>query len=250
MQRVRVLAAWASVAFAPAALAQVWDETANGGGDAGDLLATAQVCAGSGTLAAITGNNAAADVDMFKIQICDSANFTASTVGAVTWDTQLFLFDSEGMGVTHDDDNPGGGLQSIITGVFVPGPGVYYLAISKYNRDPVDAAGALIWANTPFGVERQPDGPGAANPVAGWSGAPTASNAYTINLTGVCYVSACGWTPPCFADYDGDGFITGDDATLYVIDFEGGNLCADVDGDGFLTGDDYTLWVTQFENGC
>ncbi len=60
----------------------------------------------------------------------------------------------------------------------------------------------------------------------------------------------CTWTPPCYADYDGDGFITGDDATLYVSDFESGNMCADVDGDGFLTGDDYTLWVTQFETGC
>ena len=121
MQSVRVLAALASVGIAPAAMAQVWDETANGGGDAGDLLATAQVCAGSGSLTAITGTNAAADVDMFKIQICDSANFTASTVGAVTRATQLFLFD-RGPGRHHDDDNPAAG-SSPSSPACRPGPG-------------------------------------------------------------------------------------------------------------------------------
>ncbi len=55
---------------------------------------------------------------------------------------------------------------------------------------------------------------------------------------------------PCPADYDGDGFISGDDMTLFVIDFEAGDLRADMDGDGFITGDDFGIFVTLFEVGC
>ncbi len=54
----------------------------------------------------------------------------------------------------------------------------------------------------------------------------------------------------CRADYDGDGFVTGDDFALFVTDFEAGNIRADIDGDGFITGDDFGLFVTLFEIGC
>ncbi len=37
---------------------------------------------------------------------------------------------------------------------------------------------------------------------------------------------------------------------IFANDFESGNLCADVDGDGFITGDDFTLFVIAFEIGC
>ncbi len=55
---------------------------------------------------------------------------------------------------------------------------------------------------------------------------------------------------PCPADMDGDGFVTGDDFTLFVTWFEGGDLRADFDGDGFITGDDFTAFVIAFETGC
>ncbi len=55
---------------------------------------------------------------------------------------------------------------------------------------------------------------------------------------------------PCPADLDGDGFVTGDDFTLFVDYFERGDLRADFDHDGFLTGDDFTLFVEAFELGC
>ncbi len=54
----------------------------------------------------------------------------------------------------------------------------------------------------------------------------------------------------CLGDLDGDGFITGDDFTLFVTWFETGDPRADMDGDGFLTGDDFTLYVSYFEAGC
>ncbi len=56
--------------------------------------------------------------------------------------------------------------------------------------------------------------------------------------------------PPCPADLDGDGFVTGDDFQLFVEWFEDGDLRADFDGDGFLSGDDFAAFVAAFEAGC
>lgn len=47
---------------------------------------------------------------MYKIRITDAANFSATTEGSTGTlsDTQLFLFDSNGNGVTMSDDTPAG----------------------------------------------------------------------------------------------------------------------------------------------
>jgi hypothetical protein len=200
------LSSIAVAALIVSAGAQTWDEFANGGGDAGDLPATAQVVLGSGPLTAITGNLGANDVDMYQIIICDPLNFEATTVGGATFDTQLWLFDLNGNGVLHNDDDPStpGVLQSrigvgagLVNGtipwstwqpVNLPA-GLYYIAISRYDRDPRNAANALIWNNAPFRQQRTPDGPGADNPVVtNWSGATAAGGAYTIFLQGACFV--------------------------------------------------------------
>lgn len=161
-------------------------------GDAPDVL-PGQATTGTGTMAGIRGTLTAADVDLYCIMITDPSTFRASTgSGGATFDTQLFLFDSTGRGVTMDDDDPGGGVQSTITGAFVTSPGTYYIAISQYNIDPVDANSALIWANTPFGVERAPDGPGAANPLSSWSGTAGSGGNYRIAITGATWCSGGG----------------------------------------------------------
>lgn len=185
-----LLAGAAVLAMSGAALGDVWNEV----GDAGDLLNTAQITIGTGSLDAINGDHGTSDVDLYCIRILDPGRFIATTTGGTSFDTQLFLFGADGRGVSHNDDNPNGGLQSRLTGQFVQAPGIYYLAISRYNRDPVDGAGALIWANSPFNVERAPDGPGAANPLAGWVNSNTAGGAYTIFLEGAgfCEVPAPG----------------------------------------------------------
>jgi hypothetical protein len=101
------LSSIAVAALMASAGAQTWDETANGGGDAGDLPATAQVVSGSGPLTAITGAiSSSTDVDMFQILICDPAAFKAWTTGALS-DTQLWLFDENGNALWHNDDRPG-----------------------------------------------------------------------------------------------------------------------------------------------
>src|SRR5262249_9800125 len=160
-----------------------------------------QFTVGEGPLMTITGNldghSAAQDfVDAYLIYISDPVNFRASTRNAVTaggvGDTRLFLFNGGRRGVTMDDDDPAGGsLQSVITGVYVPGPGYYTLAISGY--DTVPQGSGLIWNNAPSNVERSPDGPGASSGLSGWAyglaaGGPGPS--YQIDLQGATFFQA------------------------------------------------------------
>lgn len=167
--------------LATGAFAQVWTEQ----GDAPELL-PGQITVGNGALTRIDGNIGQDDADLYCIRVVNYQAFRASTVGLTGFDTQLFLFNANGMGVTHDDDDPGGGLQSTLTSQFLTSNGIYFLGISRYNRDP-QSAGGLIWANSPFNVERAPDGPGAGGALSSWTGTYAAAGAYSIALSGVEY---------------------------------------------------------------
>ncbi|HRI43881.1 MAG TPA: DVUA0089 family protein [Fimbriimonadaceae bacterium] len=168
-----------------AAFSQVWNEV----GDAIELP-PGQLTVGVGPLTNIVGEIAATnDRDLYCIYIDDYLNFRATTVNqpGTLADTQLFLFDANAMGVTYNDDDPGGGtLRSTLTSVFVPGNGFYMIAISGYNGDPVGPTGALIWNNTPFNTERAPDGPGAPGPLSGWTGT-SGTGTYDIWLRGATF---------------------------------------------------------------
>ena len=190
-------------------IAYAWNETTDGGGDAGELLATAQHISGSGPLGGIRGIINGNEADMYAIYICDHANFSASTVGGTSLDTQLWLFNSTGLGVSFDDDTSTS--QSTVTGQFLTSDGLYYLAVTEYNRDAHDAADNLIWNDGPFAVERQPDGPGAANRLDHWDTGGANGGGYLITLSGVCRGNpppACGT-----ADFNCDGDI-GTDADI------------------------------------
>ena len=223
-------------------------------GDTGDLPATAQQVAGAaGTVSGIRGGVAAADADMYEIEICDAANFSASTVNGTTSDTQLFLFNSSGVAVAHNDDTSAVTpivRQSTITGALVPSNGRYYLAVTGYNRDPVDASNALLWINTPFDGQRVPDGPGAANPVAAWTGTGITFS-YTISLTGVCYINTA---PPCPGDITGDRSVDLTDLANLLVNFglgSGATLSqGDVDGDGDVDLIDLANLLTNFGITC
>lgn len=54
----------------------------------------------------------------------------------------------------------------------------------------------------------------------------------------------------CGADFNGNGFINGDDFDSFTLAFVAGNLAADFNGDGFVNGDDYDGFVDAFEVGC
>lgn len=56
--------------------------------------------------------------------------------------------------------------------------------------------------------------------------------------------------PACFADINGDDFVTADDFDLYVELFEAGDPGADFNNDGFVSGDDFDGFVAAFVSGC
>src|SRR5205085_6408169 len=59
-------------------LPYAWNETREGGGDAGETLGTAMAVTGSGPLTAIRGAlGTVIDVDLYKINICDPQSFFA-----------------------------------------------------------------------------------------------------------------------------------------------------------------------------
>jgi len=244
-----------------------WDEQFYGGGDAGDLPATAQLvtlpdqtpC--QSPVTRIRGDNDADDVDMYVICITDPANFVASTVGTTTWDTQLWLFRCDGTGVVHNDDNPDAttGLQSRIdnrTNCITEG-GIYLLAISRYDRDAVDVNGNLLWRSdrTLFRTVRCPDGPGAASPIAGWTGTTSAEGRYVISLQGAYFVSeqGCQTCQPHNGDVDNNGCV--DDADLLAVLFAfgqtGDNLGrVDVNCDQVVDDADLLQVLFNFGSGC
>ncbi len=127
-------------------------------------------------------------------------------------------------------------------------PSTYYLAVSRHDRDPVDATGATIWADQPFNVERAPDGTNPSGVLAGWSGL-TAAGRYTINLTGTCFVEGGSGCPACAADYDQNGGVDGADIATFFTDFEQGASCADVDTNGGVDGADIGDFFVLFEAG-
>lgn len=56
--------------------------------------------------------------------------------------------------------------------------------------------------------------------------------------------------PACPADFDGNGFVNGDDYDAFVSAFDTGGPTADLDGNGFVNGDDFDLFAARFVAGC
>jgi hypothetical protein len=211
-----------------------WAET----GDAADLPLSAQTVAGSGPLTGISGDLGANDVDMYLIDVCDPATFSATTGAGTSIDTQLFLFQTSGIGVAFNDDIGDFEPQSRLTNAFLTGGGNYLLAISGYDRDPINEIGFQLWNDTPFVGERSPDGPGGASDITGWNGssAGAGTGPYLIRLTGACFIGG----PTCGTnDFNGDGDIGTDADIEAFFACLAGNCCAtcgsaDFNGDGDL----------------
>ncbi len=56
--------------------------------------------------------------------------------------------------------------------------------------------------------------------------------------------------PVCAADFNRDGFVTGDDFDAFAIAFENGVIAAVFDRNGFVTGDDFDEFSDAFVLGC
>ena len=78
------------------------------------------------------------DVDMYRLCLPGGGTFSASTLGGSEADTQLFLFDANGLGVYGNDDT-NGVRQSLLSAGLALTPqaqGAYILAISPFNQEP------------------------------------------------------------------------------------------------------------------
>ena len=203
-----MVAATASMLFASVSYAANYTET----GDAGDLLSTAQVVISSdgtttmplNTLSgALTLTNGISDSDAFAIYISSPSAFSASMLnfvpGANNFDSQLMLFNSQGLGVYENDDAPGGGssqsdLPSGTSLMSMQAAGVYYLVVSGSGRYAIDGTSSttnLIFPNytdgttDPTGVY----GPnGNAGALAGYTGNSSEAGNYVIALTGASFI--------------------------------------------------------------
>lgn len=180
------------LALPPAARAQTWIE----GGDADELVSTAQDIVGSGALMRIEGH-IADNTDLFRLKISNPAIFSASVLGGTTQDTQLWLFTGMGMGIAYNDDF--NSFQSALPAgnpLYANLPaGDYLLGITRFNRDPI-SVGGKIFPNTFSGVYGA-TGAGAAQPLIGWDGVPITNAAnvlgggsYAITLTGASFRQA------------------------------------------------------------
>ncbi|MDT7960923.1 MAG: DVUA0089 family protein, partial [Armatimonadota bacterium] len=215
-------------------------------GDAGDLPESAQATP-SGALTGIRGTLTAGDVDMYAIYIANPFAFAASTRCNALFDTQLFLFDANGNPVSFNDDAPEGGRTSRLDGSCIPGPGLYYLAVSAYDRDAVDCNGAELWNDTPFGAIRCADGTGSGR-IGGWTGSHSVSATYIITLEG-----AEGASPgdpddcPPFQGWDEFGNGGGDAGDLPETSQSTGNATIPVIR-GQLDADDVDMYAIYIED--
>jgi hypothetical protein len=183
-------------------------------GDAPSLPGSAQDASGI-VVTTITGNITYTsmwdkyyrDVDMYKITINDPLAFSATTLGIdniTDFDTCLFLFDADGMGVYMNNDvaRPGYILpyrQSTLPAGHALGPdspGDYYLAISGYLNLAYDTGFNGIARDSDdnpvfskVGGSTSVIGPsGSGKPVEFWQSpiyTTFHSGAYQIDLTGV-----------------------------------------------------------------
>ncbi|NUQ51168.1 MAG: immunoglobulin domain-containing protein [Phycisphaerales bacterium] len=54
----------------------------------------------------------------------------------------------------------------------------------------------------------------------------------------------------CSADFNGDGFVNGDDYDLFAEAFDAGDAAADFNDDSFVNGNDYDEFAGAFDAGC
>ena len=162
-------------------------------GDAGGLPATAEVTTGAGALTEIDGTLApsSGDVaDMYKIYITGGGTFSATTVGGPSFDSELFLFDSAGVGVYANDDVSGFGAPSTLPAGNALTPtaaGFYYLAISQCCAEPSNGSGLIFAASSDHNAVVGATQSGGALPITDYTAAsihPPVGSAYTITLAG------------------------------------------------------------------
>lgn len=172
--------------FSNSAHASVITET----GDAGKLTTTAQTTSGSAAIDAIRGSLLTSSdddyADIFRIYLKAGSLFSATTTASAfafnNFDTSLFLFNSGGLGVVANDDDPSVGPTSTIRYTSASSD-YYYLAIAGAGYTPVSASGA-IFGNLLGQDQVGPSGMGGAAALSNWVSVTSEGDAYEIQLSG------------------------------------------------------------------
>jgi hypothetical protein len=194
----------------------LWDEDLTT--DAGSLPATAQpVPVDVRIIRGKTGGSALAGSDtedMYLITIqapmifcmrtvplgetldcCGNQLFPLQVDQGTNFNTQLFVFDSTGLGLLANDDESDTSTLSSMGNVAtdrgppfeIIAPGQYHIAVSGGpGNDPFSAGGAIFSQDVVTEVSR-PDGPGNAQVIIGWNGGGRTGD-YEIVLCGASMV--------------------------------------------------------------
>jgi len=144
--------------------------------DAGELLTSAQTI---GTGVDTISGSLNDDADMFKLYLT-AGTFIAQVFNS-DFDSQLFLFDSAGMGIIANDDNGTLYAPSRIETTLTQ-DGIYFLAISAWDYDPISAGGEEIFDDA-YTVLAGPTGPGGSDPLSDWQGFLSGNGDYDIRLS-------------------------------------------------------------------
>ena len=204
---IRVFAAALILSLAGAAAARA--QTYVSSGTEGELPANAEIVSSASpeTLTDITGSlplvNGTSGGNLFEIYINNPDAFSASTTslagGNNAFDTQLFLFNSAGLGLEANDDDPNTGQEQALlpagsSFLSNQSAGDYYLLIEGSGRYPADSGANVIFPNLTDGATYAdalvgPAGPGGANPFAALTGNSGEGGAYSIELTGAEFIA-------------------------------------------------------------
>lgn len=133
---------------------------------------------------------------MYRIRITNPLQFSAFTIGAIGLvpDPQLFLFDNIGRGVYANDEAFGSQPELPVGHPLGPAlPGIYFLAIGRFDNEPLGAGGFLFTQNQGTAVNGPDLTAGGAGPVLAWSdnvsGRIDFDSLYGIALTGADFAS-------------------------------------------------------------
>lgn len=155
-------------------------------GDAGQNLITANVvqgAVGAGGTDVISGriSGIVNDADLFSLTLSAGTTFSATVTGIDLDDSQLFLFNAAGFGLTANDDISATNVFSAIS-FTIATSGTYYLGISGYNYDPQDSTD-YIFPDTQFGQVAPVAGAGRLSDWVARTPGPVSFGDYTISLT-------------------------------------------------------------------
>ena len=195
---VKVLPCAAILAMATVASADVWDEIADGGGDAGDFPGGGFQTQVSGTIFdIITGNNLDG-IDSYLITVSDASIFFIHDVdGGDFSDTKAFLWGLDGSPKMANDDEPGNPLGGFNfgfgdanghAGAVLGNPGKvqngeqYILSIGAFLDEAQDAANNRMFIDD-LGDFQALTGPTGAGPFDHYVASGDAGN-YRVELIG------------------------------------------------------------------